>query len=71
MRPAQRLGSQGHTLPDTFSIEQTSVDRTGLGLQFLEVLEASLAAQVAGVVDHGLDAQGRAVLEVLLDPGVL
>jgi hypothetical protein len=30
-----------------------------------------LAAEVVGVVDHGLDAQGTAVLEVLLDAGVL
>jgi hypothetical protein len=29
-----------------------------------------LAADVVGVVDHGFDAQGTAVLEVLLGPGV-
>src|SRR6266545_5450808 len=51
--------------------QQPLVDRTGLGLQAVEVGQQPLAAEVVGVVDHGLDAQGTAVLEVLLDAGVL
>jgi hypothetical protein len=31
-------------LADSFSIEQAAVDGTGLGLQFVEVVQAALAA---------------------------
>jgi hypothetical protein len=54
-------------LADPFSIEQATVDRTGLGLQGAEVVQAALAAQVVGVVDDGLDAQGTAVRRVAPD----
>jgi hypothetical protein len=53
------------------SVQQSLVDRTGLGLQVVEVGQQALAAEVVGVVDHGFDAQGAGVLEVLLDAGVL
>jgi len=39
----------------------------GAGLQFIEVMQAPLAAQVARRVHDGLDPQGAAVLQVLLD----
>jgi hypothetical protein len=48
VRPAQRLGSQGHNLPDPFSIEQAAVDVTGFGLQLVEMGQAAVAAQVVG-----------------------
>lgn len=35
------------------------------------MLEAALDADVRGVVDHGLDAQGPPFLEVLLHPAML
>src|SRR6266536_373623 len=57
--------------PTRLSVQQPLVDRTGLGLQVVEVGQQPLAAEVVGVVDDGLDAQGTAVLEVLLDAGVL
>src|SRR3954453_3154465 len=55
---------------DPFSVEQAAVDRTGPSLQLGQVVQATQAAQVGGVVDDGLDAHRAAVLEVLLDPGV-
>src|SRR6266540_767542 len=57
--------------PTRLSVQQSLVDRTGLGLQVVEVGQQALAADVVGVVDHGLDAQRTAVLEVLLGPRVL
>ena len=42
-----------------------------LGLQIVEIVQAALAAQVVGGVDHGLDSERPAVLQVLLDAGVL
>src|SRR5262245_40173035 len=57
--------------PARLSVQQPLVDRTGLGLQLVEVGQQALQAEVVGVVDDGLDAHGTAVLEVLLDAGVL
>ena len=57
-------------LTDAFSIEQRGVDRTGPGLQFVEMLQPAQAAQVARVVDHGLDPQRPPVLQILFDAGV-
>jgi len=58
-------------LADPLSIEQATVDRTGPGLKFGQVVQATLAAQIVGVVDDGLDAQRSAVLQILFDAGVL
>ena len=58
-------------LAGTFSLQQPGVDRTGPGLKLIEVMQAPLAAQVARRVHDGLDPQGAAVFEVLLDAGVL
>ena len=56
-------------LASTFSLQHPGVDRTRFGLQVVEVVQAALAADVVGGVDHGLDPQGAPVFEVLLDPG--
>src|ERR1700745_1537449 len=71
VRVGRAIRSKGWTrqeaaLTDTFSIEQCGVDRTGAGLQFIEMDQAPQAAQVARVVDHGLDAQRPPVLQILL-----
>jgi len=61
-----------HTaLADTFSIQDAAVACTGLGLRFVQVGQAGVAAQVAGGVTDGLDPHRPAVFEVLLDPRVL
>jgi len=57
--------------PTRLSVQQPLVDPTGLGLQVVQVGQQPLAAEVVGVVDHGFDAHRAAVLEVLLDAGVL
>jgi hypothetical protein len=54
-------------LADAFSIEQAAVGGTGSGLEFGHVVQAALTAQVVGVVDDGLDAQGTAVRRVAPD----
>ena len=53
-----------------FGMQQPVVDPMCLGLQFGQVGQQPVAAQVPGVVDDGFDAQRGAVFEVLLDPGV-
>src|SRR5512144_690607 len=50
-------------LADTFSLQYPSVDRTGFGLQLVEVVQAALTAQVVGGVDHGLDPQRTPVFQ--------
>ncbi|MEZ5086015.1 MAG: hypothetical protein R2722_07105 [Tessaracoccus sp.] len=70
-KPAQGWARKDTTLPDTFSIEQASVDGTCFVLQFGQVGQPSVTLQVVGCVDDGLDPQRPPVFEVLLDPGVL
>jgi hypothetical protein len=50
--------------------EQSGVGPSGLGLELVEVVEATLDTEVVGGVDHGLDAQCPTILQVLLDEGV-
>src|SRR6476659_8132743 len=61
---------QAAALTDTVSIEQGGVDRTGAGLQLIEMDQPPQTAQVARVVDDSLDAQRPPVLQILLDAGV-
>ena len=51
-------------LAGTFSVQQPGVDRTCPGLQLVKVVQAPLAAQVAGRVDDGLDPQGSLVFGI-------
>jgi hypothetical protein len=72
VRDPLKGGTRKHTaLADTFSIQDPAVACTGFALELVEVGQAGVAAQVAGGVDHGLDAHRPAVFEVLLDPRVL
>src|ERR1019366_1269054 len=57
-------------LAGPLSFQQPAVDRTRGVLQLGEAGDAAADPQVGWRVDDGLDAQGPAVLEVLLDPGV-
>jgi hypothetical protein len=43
------------TLVDTFSIQDSGVDRTGFGRKFVKVGQPGVAAHIARGVDHGLD----------------
>src|SRR5206468_6701277 len=58
-------------LAGTFSVQQALVDRTRPGLELIKVTQAPLAAEVTRRVDDGLDPQGAAVFQILLDAGVL
>src|SRR6266567_5620089 len=58
-------------LADGFSVQQPGVDRTRLVLQLGQVVQQPVAVQVLRVVDDGFDAQRDAVLQVLLQPGIL
>src|SRR6266851_6269631 len=48
-------------LAGTFSLQQPGVDRTCPGLQFIEVMQAALAAQVTRRVHHGLDSESALI----------
>lgn len=50
MNPLKGWARKNTTLPDTLSIQQAGIDGAGLGLEFVEALQASFADQVAGVV---------------------
>ena len=69
--PLEGWTREDAALADPLILEQPGVDATGFGLQVVEVVQPAGVAEVVRVVDHGLDAQGAAFLEVLLDPGVL
>jgi hypothetical protein len=53
-------------LAGTFSLQQAGVDRTCPGLKLIKVMQAPLAAEVAGRIHHGLDAKGAAVFRYCL-----
>src|SRR5215472_2492420 len=58
-------------LAGNYSIHQPGVACTRFGRQFVQVLQAALAAQVTGVVDDGLYSERAVFLQVDLDPRVL
>src|SRR5215204_2607044 len=57
-------------LADTESIDHATVDVTGLGQDFRQVLNPPGHTEVGGVIDHGLDTERPPALEVGLHPGV-
>jgi len=60
---------QGTVLAEGLDLEQTAVGVEADGPQGGQIDEAASDAEVVGVVDRGLGAQGPAFLEVLLDLG--
>ena len=69
--PLEELGRDGTALADTLDDKQPPVGGTGLRLDLGQVPEAPLTAEIGRAVDDRLDPQRPALLEVLLDPGVL
>src|SRR5439155_26475938 len=68
--PLEERGRNGTALAGTLDCKQAGVGGTGLVLEFSQVRQAALAAEVGGGVADELDAKGPAFFEVLLDPGV-
>ncbi len=58
------------TLTDMFMIHQSAVNVTGFGLQFGKMDQPAQHTQIGGVVDHRLDPQRPAFLEILLGAGM-
>src|SRR6266566_3207966 len=68
--PLKGWARKDGALAGTFGFQYAPVGGAGFGLEFVEVGEAGVAAQVAGGVDDGLDPHRLPVFEVLLDPRV-
>jgi hypothetical protein len=69
--PLKGWARKDGALAGTFGIQYAPAGGAGLGLEFVQVGQAGVAAQVAGGAAGGLDPHRPAVLEVLLDPRVL
>ena len=63
--------ADGTALAGLFDHKQPLVDGAGFVDQFGEVLEAAFDVEIVRAVDDRLDPERAAVLEVLLDAGVL
>src|SRR5215471_12359812 len=68
--PLQKRGRYGTALAGTLDCKQAGVGGPGLGLEFGQVGEAAVAAEVVRAVADELDTEGATLLQVLLDPGV-
>jgi hypothetical protein len=68
--PLKGWARKDTALADTESIDHATVDVTGLGPDFGQVLDPPRHTEVGGVVEDGLDAERPAVFEVGLHPGV-
>src|SRR5439155_620161 len=68
--PLEERGRNVTALAGTLDCKQAGVGGTRLVLEFSQVRQAALAAEVGGGVADELDAKGPAFFEVLLDPGV-
>ena len=63
--------ADGTALAGSLDHKQAPIDGPGLGDQERQVFQAREDAEIGWLVDHRLDPQRPAVLEVLLDAGVL
>jgi hypothetical protein len=66
--PLKGWARKDGALAGTLGFQYAPVSGAGLGLEFVQVGQAGVAAQVAGSIDDRLDPHRPAVLEVLLDP---
>jgi len=65
--PLKERGRDGTALAGTLNGKQATIGRASLGLQFGQMLEPPLAAEIIGRVADGLDAQSATLLQVLLE----
>ena len=68
--PLKERGRNGTALAGTLNGKQTTIGSASLGLEFRQVVQAALAAQISRRVADGLDAQSATFLEIFLDAGV-
>jgi hypothetical protein len=64
--PLKGRAREDCSLAGALRFQYAPVDGAGLVLEFGEVGQAGVAADVAGAVDDGLDAQRAAVFQVIL-----
>ena len=69
--PLKERGRNGTALAGTLNGKQTTIGSASLGLEFRQVMQSSLAAEIGRRIAHRFDAQGTPFFEVLLDPRVL
>src|SRR6266567_2309097 len=68
--PFKERGRNGTALSGTLNGQQTTIGGASLRLQFRQVVQAALAAEVGGRIAHGLDTQRAALFQIFLDPRV-
>lgn len=71
METIEQIVTDGTVLAGTLDLSQTGVDLASFADQLGKMLEPGEDTDIARRVDHGLDAVGAALLEVLRDPAVL
>ena len=69
--PLKGWAREDGALAGAFSFQYAVAGSACLGLKLIQIVEAGVAAQVAGGVDDGLDPHRPAVFEVLPDPRML
>jgi len=58
-------------MTDALDVERTSVGRKADLAQFIEVFDASVDGEVAGVVDNGIGSKRLSLLVALFDTGLV
>ncbi len=68
--PLKGWARKDTALADTESIDHAAVDVTRFDREFLQMLQSTQQPEVTGVIDHRLDPERTAALEVGLDSGM-